>query len=273
MRIPALVRVLLWSILAGLLPLAASAQTSLGQIIVAKVQGQVTKIGADGASVALKDGDPLVESDTVVTAKQSGVVLVFANGSSVKVGSDSRLAVEEFKMDPLTEDVRPGTLKAEPNKSKTTLNLSYGEMVGDVKKLNSSSTYSIKTPVGAAGIRGTVYRIVFTPSANGRASFQVQTAEGIVVVQGVTEREVPVAAGKEVVVEIDSTNPAGANVITRDLSPENQAAIKDAAQAITEVLNDASVPGTSQQKSNSNDAALPIPTAPPPHTTPGAGQQ
>ena len=102
------------------------------------------------------------------------------NGSSVRIGADSRLAIEEFKMDPLAAPIsNPSALKAEPSKSKTVLNLSYGEMVGDVKKLNSSSSYSIKTPVGAAGIRGTIYRIVFRPSSDGKAFFTISTAGGV----------------------------------------------------------------------------------------------
>src|SRR5688572_16189019 len=174
------------------LAVGAFAQTAAGQIRAAKVEGQVTRIQANGATTPLKNGDSLTETDAVLTGKNSSVVLVFANGSSVKVGADSRLGIDEFKMDPLDEEIKPSELKEEKSVSQTKLNLAYGEMVGSVKKLNTASGYSVKTPVGAAGIRGTVFRVVFRQGADGKASFTVSTAEGKVVMQGVTSSEIPV---------------------------------------------------------------------------------
>jgi len=189
------------------LTLRAWGQIQAGQIQAASVEGQVLKLVNSAPAVPVKDGDQLTESDTITTGANSGVVLVFMNGSSVKLGADSRLAIDEFKMDPLAEDVKMADFKdrkkGEPSVSKTNLNLVYGDMVGDVRRLNKSSSYSIKTPAGAAGIRGTIYRIVFRPDANGRAFFTVSTAEGLVVMQGVTAVEIPIPVGKEVVVTVD----------------------------------------------------------------------
>ena len=101
----------------------------------------------------------------------------------------------------------------EPGVSTTSLKLAYGEMVGDVKHLNRDrgSSYNIQTPVGAAGIRGTIYRIVYTPASDGKAFFQVVTTEGLVVMKGLIDAEVPIAAGKQVEVTVDvPTTPAAA---------------------------------------------------------------
>jgi len=189
------------------LALRAFGQTQPGQIQAASVEGQVLKLVNSAPAVPVKDGDQLTESDTITTGANSGVVLVFMNGSSVKLGANSFLAIDEFKMDPLAEDVKMADFKdrkkGEPSVSKTNLNLVYGDMVGDVRHLNKSSSYSIKTPAGAAGIRGTIYRIVFRPDANGKAFFTVSTAEGLVVMQGVTAVEIPIPVGKEVVVTVD----------------------------------------------------------------------
>ncbi len=189
------------------LALRAFGQTQPGQIQAASVEGQVLKLVNSAPAVTVKDGDQLTESDTITTGANSGVVLVFMNGSSVKLGANSRLAIDEFKMDPLAEDVKMADFKdrkkGEPSVSKTNLNLVYGDMVGDVRHLNKSSSYSIKTPAGAAGIRGTIFRIVFRPDANGKAFFTVSTAEGLVVMQGVTAVEIPIPVGKEVVVTVD----------------------------------------------------------------------
>jgi hypothetical protein len=276
MKIHAL-RFLLFVFVATALTLSASGQTNPGSIKAAKVEGEVLKL-SHGTSAPLKNGDVLVETDTVTTGKGASVVLVFMNGSTVKLGSETRLAIDEFKMDPLAEDIKASTLKNEPSVSKTALNLSYGEMVGDVKKLNTASSYSIKTPVGAAGIRGTVYRIVFRPAADGKAFFTVSTAEGHVVMTGVSANEIHVDAGKEVVVEIDVPDTPGGTaaapvIVTQDLSPETKAAVTAASVTISQALQDAVI-------TNPPPPTPPVPEKPPvpplpqpinPDTTPGQG--
>lgn len=271
MKISAL-RFLFCAIVAIALSLNSSAQTQVGQIKAARVENQVLKQLADGSTAPVKNGDLLTEKDVILTGKGASVVLVFMNGSSVKLGADSRLAIDEFKMDPLSEDVNMTTLKTEPSVSKTTLNLAYGELVGDVKKLNTSSSYSIKTPVGAAGIRGTIFRIVFHPAADGKAFFTVSTAEGSVVMQGVTTQDIPIAAGKEVVVTIDvpadkNTTAAPPVIVTQDIPPAIAALIVTATQNITETIQQTNFtpPPTTQP-------TPPPPTIPPPPVlTPGAG--
>lgn len=157
------------------------AQSSAGAIKAARVTGSVVKIASSGAESPLRDGDALLETDTVRTSGNSSVVIVFANGSSVHLGETSRLAIVEFKMDPLAEDIAVATLTNEPSVSRTRLELSYGEMVGNVKTLNAASNYEVRTPVGAAGIRGTTYRIKLSFLPGGQVSFVLSTQEGSVV--------------------------------------------------------------------------------------------
>jgi len=127
--------------------------------------------------------------------------------------------------------------------------------VGDVKKLNSSSSYSIKTPVGAAGIRGTIFRIVFRPSSDGKAFFSISTAEGLVVMQGVTTVDIPVEVDKEVVVEIDTNDPTNPKIVTQDTPPAIKVLITEASQIIADALKDFVVPPS---------GTPPPPPAPPP---------
>lgn len=277
MKISTLLRFLSCAFVASALSLAAQAQTELGSIKAARVQGEVLRLAADGTSVPLKDGELVTEADIVTTGKGASVVLVFGNGSSVRLGAESRLAIEEFKMDPLDQPItNPSALTEEPNKSKTTLNLSYGEMVGDVKKLSTSSSYSIKTPVGAAGIRGTIYRIVFRPDSNGKAFFQIQTAEGLVVMEGVTNTDVPVAEGKEVVVEIDTANPENPVVQSKDIPPADAAAIRAAAQELTQTMQNSTIenpPPKEEKKEEPPPPPPPPPVAEEKKLTPGAGEE
>ena len=278
MKISAL-RFVLIAAVAIFLSLNADAQTQAGQIKAARIENQVSKLLANGTTVPLKDGDTLTETDTVITGKGASVVLVFMNGSSVKLGADSRLAIDEFKMDPLADSLDPSTLKNEPTVSQTKLNLAYGEMVGDVKHLNTSSSYSIKTPVGAAGIRGTIYRIVFRPSADGKAFFTVTTAEGRVVMTGVTEGEIPIPAGKEVTVTVDipdnkTTAPAAPVVVTQDIPAATTALITAASTTIAQSVqttNFTPTPPTPPPPPPPAPPAPPAPTVTNTVLTPGAG--
>lgn len=269
-------RFLAFAVVAMFLTLGASAQVSAGPtkpgaIKVAKVEGEVTKISPDGVSARLKDGDAVIETDTVVTGKGASVVLVFMNGSSVKLAADSKLAIDEFKMDPLDEDIQLAKLDKEPSVSKTSLNLAYGEMVGNVKRLNkdSGSYYNVKTPVGAAGIRGTTFRIVFRPTGDGKAfNFTLSTAEGVVLFTGTTQgtgAPVDVPQDQEVVVTAEVDTATGqitsATIQTQGISADATAQINT---AITEAITQAQQSTTFTQTEQQTAASTPPPPPPPP---------
>ena len=207
---------ILLGVFAGLAP--AGAQTApaapvrvKGKIIAARVQGHVEAIVAGGAAPrVLHDGDNLTDQTQVVTSPGANVILVFSNGATVNVSEDSTLDIEKFEQDPFGADLNMGDLKKEPGTSTTKLNLAKGELVGKVVHLNvdQGSEFSVQTPVGAAGIRGTTFRIVFRPAKNGKAFFVVTTAEGVVVFKGITSNQVSIPAGKTVVATFDYTPPA-----------------------------------------------------------------
>jgi len=244
-------RFLIGIFVATALSLTAWAQTKPGLIKAVKVQGEVYKLTKDGQSAKLAEGGLLTESDTVTTGKASSVVLVFMNGASVKVAQESKLAVEEFLMDPLDTPINVSQLTKEPSISKTKLNLAYGEVVGEVKHLNreAGSTFNIETPVGAAGIRGTTFRIVFRPTGDGKAfKFTLSTAEGIVLFTGTSQggAGVDVPKDKEVVVTAD-IDPVTGKVSSLEVS-DVQNISPAAFQVITDSVNSAIV--QAQQTTN-----------------------
>ena len=250
-------RFLLGIFVLGFVATSGWAQTHSGAIKALKVSGTVTRIDSTGAAHPVAEGDAVSESDTILTSADSGLVLVFMNGSSVKLGANSKLLVEEFKMDPLAGNINVGTLKSEPSVSQTKLNLSYGEMVGDVKHLNKSSTYNIKTPVGAAGIRGTQFRIVMTPSADGKSfTFQLSTAQGLVVFTGTTGAapvEVPNGTQVTATATVSSTGAVTASQVTPgSISPAAEAAINSAVNDAISQAQKAGVFTPTEQKSSSS---------------------
>lgn len=229
----------------------AQAQTQAGAIKAVRISGEVTRIAASGAPGPVAEGQALIETDTIVTGRNSGVVLVFMNGSSVKLAAESRLAIEEFKMDPAGETIAVAALKEEPTTSRTRLNLAYGDLVGSVKKLHASSRFDIRTPVGAAGIRGTTFRIVLRFGSDGRVAFTLSTAEGRVVFTGsapgfpaatpsstgAASEEIEVAAGTEVSATVE-INPANNQITSVQVSPTT-AISTQATQAIDAAIESA----------------------------------
>jgi hypothetical protein len=164
-----------------------------GSIKAVNVRGTVKKVSLiDNTETPLQNGDVLIQENAIVTGPgDSSAILVFSNGSTVKVGNESRLEIKEFMMDPLQGDVpNVAALTNEPTVSRTQLRLEFGEMIGNVKTLNraAGSVFSVGTPAGAAGIRGTTFRIVYRPTGDGQSyTFELSTSEGVVLFEGITQ--------------------------------------------------------------------------------------
>jgi len=198
--------------------------TEGGLIIVAKATGNVTAVGPDGQTITLKKGSELTQGYVVQTGDDSSVILAFSNGATINLAQDSSLSIDEFLQDPFSDEVALAELTAEPTTSTTKLHLSRGELVGNVKKLNSDagSSFVVQTPVGAAGIRGTTFRIVFRPDGTGKAFFSLTTVEGNVVLSSGTmdlPSGISVSDNNEVVVLVDVDVDPSTGAITVSQAP------------------------------------------------------
>jgi len=127
-----------------------------------------------------------------------------------------------------------------------------------VKKLNKAkgSNFNIKTPVGAAGIRGTTFRLVFTPAADGQTSnFTLSTAEGLVLFTGSAAGSAPVVVeqGKEVVVAADVNTATGevtnVQVQSQGISAEASQVIQAAVTSVIQQAQAEAVFTSQEQKS------------------------
>ena len=273
----------------------APASMVVGAIKAANVRGTVTKIHLiDKSETPLSNGETLIQENAIVTgAGDSSAVLVFANGSTVRVGNNSRLEIKEFLMDPLQEDIADvAALTKEPTVSRTNLRLEFGEVVGNVKTLNraAGSTFSVSTPAGAAGIRGTTFRIVFRPTGTGQAfNYQLSTSEGIVLYEGTTRTGLAalnVPLGQEVVVtaQVDPTTnvmtvsaptgPPGAALGTVPLSSDAATALQTATAQIIQTQQqttftqvDMQNAQKQQQQSQGQPPSPPPSLSAPPRTT------
>lgn len=290
---------------------SAAAQTGTaapkvkGKIIAARVQGHVIAISkGTGETRVLHDGDRVTDQTRIVTSPGANIILVFSNGATINIAADTTLDIEQFEQDPFGGDLKVSDMKREPGTSLTRLNLAKGELVGKVVHLNvdKGSEFTVQTPVGAAGIRGTTFRIIFRPAGHGKARFAVMTSDGVVVFKGLTSEAVAVPAGTEVEATFDYTFPTSddqgnspqagpVTLETTDLSVTEASEIQVASQQIIEalvnlVISPSGTPGTpgapgtppppdNNSGTNNNPAqendAPPPPTNSLPSTTPGAG--
>jgi hypothetical protein len=221
----------------------------------------------------------------VNTDKNSSVVLVFSNGATMNLAQETSLAIDEFTQDPFADEISVAQLTAEPSASRTRLNLSRGELVGNVKKLNydAGSSFEVQTPVGAAGIRGTTFRIIFRPDGTGKAFFSLTTLEGNVVLASgsvnlPTETSVPDNQEIEVVFDVTVDAETGAVIVVIDGAPPivvRAAAPTTLAQLAQTVQQIATVVAETVVAPPRTDSPPPPPPpadGAPPRTTPGDGR-
>ena len=141
--------------------LAQESQMVPGNIRAVKVDGTAWQtIGSQGQRQRLKEGDFLIQGNAVITSNDARVILLFQNGSTVDLQPGTKFSVDQFLVDPFdTEKIDYRTIRKEPSRSTTKLRVDDGTITAKVAKLKPASAYNIVTPLGTAGIRGTVVTV------------------------------------------------------------------------------------------------------------------
>lgn len=248
---PRILQPRLWiAALLFIVPVMMSAQQAtkvIGRIIAVKVVGTVTvtDLRDPMRPHKLVERGEVTERQIVNTGDDSRVLLVFSNGATVSLGPKSRLSIEEFLQDPFTQPVKVSELIDEPTTSSTKLNLIRGELISNVKHLrrDKGSSFTVETPVGAAGIRGTTFQIVYRPTGN-TASYALRMVEGKIALDfGGRARGVDVTKDQQVVldgVQLDATGRVvslPANIKTTDIPDSLKASLGAAAQSLIDAAS------------------------------------
>lgn len=239
-------------------PVAPATAQPAGRIIVVRVSGEAFAVNpTDGLRFPVRNGTLLMEGQVITTGSGASVLFVLSNGATVSLGGDSVLALEQFSQQPFAEAFRIGSAVAEPSASSTRLNLVRGELISDVKKLNkaANSSFSIKTPVGAAGIRGTAFQLTFRPQGD-RASFALVMLEGAIEQTfGARNRPVMVAQGKQLVLNSIPFNAATGEITSlptvgepTDVPAAVQASLFRLIQQMLAAVSTITISGTSAQE-------------------------
>jgi uncharacterized membrane protein YgcG len=186
-----------------------AAEGKQGNVRVLKVAGDVTStIKATSEAQPLKEGTFIQQDQVIKTGKGSEAILLFSNGTTITVEQNSAFSIDKFLQTPFaSNDSNYQKLKNEPSISQTKVNVSEGSIVADVVKLNKGSTFDIGTPVGVAGIRGTIIRVtVNRPGGGAPVSVTVDLPEGNVEFSAADGRTLTLADGTTVKIELAGNN-------------------------------------------------------------------
>lgn len=164
------------------LPTHGVAEMQPGQIRAIQVEGEVfQRPSEDGARTPLGKDMLLSQGAVIETGPNSTTSLLFENGSVITIGADSHFSIEKFLTDPFdAQNVDYRNMRQEPARSETRLKQDKGSLVFSVRKKQEGSSYDIVTPVGTAGIRGTLGVIWQSPGSPQGQTFGIGVQNGLV---------------------------------------------------------------------------------------------
>ncbi|MCX6917904.1 MAG: FecR domain-containing protein [Verrucomicrobia bacterium] len=202
-----LFRSLMLAVLA-LLPVVASAALQNGKVQVGMVKGTATLFDPASQQSALASGRVFEQGYRVETSASSTAELILSNGSTLIINPESLVEVRTFRqvVSELIIDGEYQKLDKEPSPSVTEIVVTRGKVIGEVRKLNPQSSYVIKTPVGVARIRGTIYTVQYTTTGANAGKLIVGCVKGSVeaTVYAANSGPISVEPGKQ----ISATAPA-----------------------------------------------------------------
>ena len=137
---------------------------------------EIPNVGKSSKGNIPKVGDSIDAGGIIVTDKNSQAILLLTNGTLATLNENSRIVLENLWQTPFKpSSTKVNELDKEPSQSRTSMELDFGELIVDVKKLNKSSSFLVHSPLGVAGIRGTKFR--FSSNDNGTT---LSVTEGLV---------------------------------------------------------------------------------------------
>jgi hypothetical protein len=283
-----------------------SVQAQVQQITLTRIGPTVTVTDTSGQRPVFEpdNGAEVYAEDLLVTSGVgSRVILVFSNGATINIGEESEVEIRQFTQDPFGDEYAfaEATTEPETSTSQTRIHLTKGELIGNVKSLNEGSSFEISTPAGAAGIRGTTFRVVFRPAADGGAFFSVTTIEGEVLVSTISGAlaDSPISVGDqtelEILVEIDDetgevtvltpVNELATTAAPPEVIAQVTTVVQEAAEEVALIVLNALAPGSPTGSSGDSDtgsgdeegseqepATTPPPTNQQDNLSPEAGQ-
>jgi len=126
-------------------PIFVFASSSIA--LVKSVRGDVTVTHENNTTESLKHGDKIFEKDSIKTASNSTIGIIFEDNTLISIGSNAEFFVDEYTFEPENKNV------------KFKSNLFKGIMAcktGLIPKINPNAM-EIKAKTATIGIRGTYF--------------------------------------------------------------------------------------------------------------------
>ena len=104
-----------------------------------------------------------IDSQSIIKTEKNGTLgLLFSNGTLITIKPGSRFFIREYSQQIISAEnlPEPSKLEEEPSQSKLLAHLDFGELIVKVPKLKKGSTMNLTSPLGTAGIRGTMFQMM-----------------------------------------------------------------------------------------------------------------
>jgi hypothetical protein len=156
---------LLMSLLTTGLLTAQDGESNQGALILISTEGKVRYLDEkETQQEDIKIGSIIPSSYLVETGGDGKLTGLLSNGTLLTLTENTRMKVATFEQEPFEDDGRKlADLPGEPSRSKVDIELQYGSLVVKTKKLSKGSNFTINSPLGAAGIRGTEFQMASNP--------------------------------------------------------------------------------------------------------------
>lgn len=139
---------LLLAAVAAISTLAFAAQAAEPIGLVKSAEGKALAL-RDGKSTPLKAGDDLFKNDQLTTDAQGALGLVLRDDTTLSMGPNSKLLLDEFVFEPAADKLGLGIKMGAGT---------FSVLTGHIAKLSPERT-NIRTPVAVIGIRGTRFLV------------------------------------------------------------------------------------------------------------------
>ena len=184
------------------LPLFVHAELQNGKVEFGLIKGSALLLTPESKKSPAVTGYAFEQGYRVETMKESTTELLLSNGATLILEPGTSLEVRTFRQ--VGSDlIKPGEyrmLAKEPSPSVTEIVIKRGKVTGEVRKLNPQSTFTIKTPVGVARVRGTIYTLEYAQNnTQGAGNIKVSVVRGLVEVSinGSNGSATSVTAGRQ----------------------------------------------------------------------------
>ena len=137
-----------------------------GTVIICSVEGEVSSLSIEEEFRVTLDvssvGKKLEEKSIVETGDNGTASILFSNGTLITIKPGSRFYLRKFSQKAFKKDhkLKPSELEEEPSLSELLCHLDFGNLVVKAPKLNKGSSMNISSPLGTAGIKGTMFQLV-----------------------------------------------------------------------------------------------------------------